>query len=58
MEQNPSNAQYRVSLAAGYLRINERMKAIEQLQKSIEIESKFKQQGEYYINEIKAGRNP
>ena len=58
VEQNPSNAQYRVSLAAGYLRINERMKAIEQLQKAIEIESKFKQQGEYYINEIKAGRNP
>ena len=58
VEQNLSNAQYRVSLAAGYLHIDEKMKAIEQLQKAIEIEPKFKEQGEYYINEIKAGRNP
>lgn len=58
IEQNPSNAQYRVNLAANYLKINEKEKAIEQLQKAIELEPKFKQQGEYLINEIKAGRNP
>lgn len=58
IEKQPNNAQYRVSLAAGYLQSGQRQKAIEQLQKAIELEPKFKQQGEYYINEIKAGRNP
>jgi len=58
VEENPENAQYRVSLAAIYLQIGERQKAIEQLQKAIELEPRFKQQGEYYINEIQAGRNP
>jgi len=58
VEQEPNNAQYRVSLAAGYLQLNQRQKAVEQLQKAIELEPKFKVQGEYYINEIRAGRNP
>lgn len=58
VEREPNNAQYRVSLAAGYLQSGQRQKAVEQLQKAIELEPKFKQQGEYYINEIKAGRNP
>ncbi|MCX6731853.1 MAG: O-antigen ligase family protein [Candidatus Parcubacteria bacterium] len=58
IENNPKNAQYRVSLAAGYLQMGERQKAIEQLQKAIELEPRFKQQGEYYIKEIQAGRNP
>jgi len=58
VEENPENAQYRVSLAAGYLQTGKRQKAIEQLQKAIELEPRFKQQGEYYINEIRAGRNP
>jgi len=40
------------------MQIGERQKAIEQLEKVIEIEPKFKQQGEYYINQIRAGRNP
>ncbi|MBU1159993.1 O-antigen ligase family protein [Patescibacteria group bacterium] len=58
IELNPTNAQYRVNLAASYLEIGERGKCIEQLQKAIELEPKFKEQGEYYINEIRAGRNP
>jgi O-antigen ligase/tetratricopeptide (TPR) repeat protein len=58
VEQNPDDAQYRVSLASNYLLMGERQKAIEQLQKAIEIEPRFKQQGEYYISEITAGRNP
>ena len=58
IEQNPSNVQYRISLAASYLQMGARQKAIEQLQKAIALEPKFKQQGEYYINEIRAGRNP
>lgn len=58
VEENPKNAQYRVSLAASYLQMGKRQGAIEQLQKAIELEPRFKQQGEYYINEIRAGRNP
>lgn len=58
LETDPNNAQYHVSLAASYLQIGRREEAIKQLQKAMEIEPKFKQQGEYYINEIKAGRNP
>ena len=58
VEQNPEDAQYRVSLASNYLLMSERQKAVEQLQRAIEIEPRFKQQGEYYISEIMAGRNP
>lgn len=58
VEKNPNSAQIRVNLAAGYSRIGEKEKAVEQLEKAIEIEPKFKDQGEYYINEIRAGRNP
>ena len=58
IEKNPNNAQYYVSLAATYLQIGQRDKAIESLEKAIELEPRFKEQGEYYINEIKAGRNP
>lgn len=58
VKENPNNPQYRVSLAAAFMKISERAKAIEQLEAAIELEPNFKQQGEYYINEIKAGRNP
>jgi O-antigen ligase/Flp pilus assembly protein TadD len=58
IEMNPNNLQYRLALSASYLQSGQRQKAIVQLQKIIELEPKFKQQGEYYINEIKAGRNP
>ncbi|MFA4890449.1 MAG: O-antigen ligase family protein [Candidatus Paceibacterota bacterium] len=58
VEEQPNNFQYHLALAANYLQINERQRAIEQLQKVIELKPDFKQQGEYYINEIKAGRNP
>lgn len=58
IEQEPNNAQYHVSLAATYLNMGLRQEAIFELKKAIEISPQFKQQGEYYINEIKAGRNP
>jgi len=58
IEKEPDNAQYRVSLGAAYLNLNEREKAIEQIQKAIEIQPSFKEQGEYFISEIRAGRNP
>lgn len=56
--KNPANAQNHISLAATYLQLGERENAIKELQKTIELNPQFKEQGEYYINEIKAGRNP
>lgn len=51
-------AQNHVSLAASYLNLEERDNAIKELEKAIELNPEFKEQGEYFINEIKAGRNP
>ncbi len=56
--KDPNNAQLHVSLAATYLQIGDRTNSIKELEKAVELEPKFKEQGEYYINEIKAGRNP
>ena len=58
VEKEPNNPQYRVSLAASHLQLEERQDAIKELQKAIELAPEFKEQGEYFINEIKAGRNP
>ena len=56
--KNPNNAQLHVNLAATYLQLGERENAVKELEKAIELEPKFKEQGEYYIKEIRAGRNP
>ena len=58
IDKNPTNAQYRLNLAAVYLQAGYRTKSIEQLEKAIEANPGFKKQGEFYISEIKAGRNP
>ncbi len=58
VRQNPNNPQYRVNLAATYLRLGERTKSIQELERAIELNPQFKESGEYLINEIKAGRNP
>jgi len=58
IKRDPTNSQYLISLAALYLERGERQKAIAEIQKAVDINPEFKQQGEYYINEIKAGRNP
>lgn len=55
---NPNNPQYHLSLGASYLQIGERQKAIDEIQKVIGLNAQFKDQGEYYIREIRAGRNP
>lgn len=52
------NPQFHVSLAAAYLKTGERQKAIKELETVIKLNPNFKNQGEYYINEIMAGRNP
>ncbi|MDO8573101.1 MAG: O-antigen ligase family protein [bacterium] len=55
---DPSNYRYHTSLAALYLEKGERQKAIAEIQKAIDADAGFKDQGEYYIKEIKAGKNP
>ena len=58
VDQSPNNAQYRVSLAASYLQAGLREQAIGQLERAIELNPDFKEQGEFFIQEIRAGRNP
>lgn len=55
---NPANIEYRITLAAAYLQAGNREAAISVIQEIIKINPSFKERGEYYINEIKAGRNP
>lgn len=55
---NPADYQSYLSLADVYIKSGERQKAIIQLEKLIEIKPDFKDQGEWFIGEIKAGRNP
>jgi teichuronic acid biosynthesis protein TuaE len=56
--KQPNNAQLRLGLAATYLQLGDRQNAIKELETIIKLEPKFKEQGEYYISEIRAGRNP
>lgn len=58
IKNNPNDFQARLSLAATYLEAGYRTKSISIIQEMIEINPDFKGQGEYYISEIKAGRNP
>ncbi len=54
----PSNLQHRITLTAVYLEMGQKEQAIKTLEEMIKIDPSFKEQGELYINEIKAGRNP
>lgn len=58
VEKNPDNPQFRLSLAAAYLGNGERGKAIKEVEKVMAVTPEFKEQGQYYINEIRAGRTP
>lgn len=58
IKNDPNNTQSRVSLAAAYLGNGQREAAVAEIQKIIEISPQFKEQGENYIKEIRAGRNP
>lgn len=55
---DPRNPQVYMSLAGLYLQMKKPADAIEQIKKVIEISPDFKQAGEYYISEIRAGRDP
>ena len=55
---NPDDPELQISLAATYLKLGERTNAVKAVEKAIMLRPSFKEQGEYYIREIKAGRNP
>lgn len=57
MKTNPVAKNY-IGLGATYLNMGQRAKSIEAIQKAIDLDLSFKEQGEYYIREIRAGRNP
>jgi len=58
IELDPNNLQHRITLTAAYLEAGRREEAVQTLEEIIRLKPDFKEQGEYYINEIKAGRNP
>ncbi len=55
---SPNDVQLRFRVAAGYLSINQRTKAIQALQEAARLFPEAKAQADYYIKEIQAGRNP
>ncbi|MFA6552380.1 MAG: O-antigen ligase family protein [Candidatus Paceibacterota bacterium] len=58
VESKPNDYQSHVSLAAAYLGAGDRTNSVLELQKAIALNPSFKDQGNYFITEIKAGRNP
>ena len=58
VEENPGDLQNHVVLSAAYLESGNRAKSIEKLRETILLFPAFKDQGEYFIKEIEAGKNP
>ncbi len=58
VESAPNNLQYRINLAAAYLAAERRNDAVQAIADAIKIDPSFKEKGDYYISEIRAGRNP
>lgn len=58
ISQNPENHELHLALAGVYIQTGERYLAISEIEKAVELVPEFKAQGEYFIQEIRAGRNP
>lgn len=58
IELNPEDTSTRLSRAGVYLELGNRVQAIKEIEEIIRLKPEFKDQGEYYISEIRAGRNP
>ncbi len=58
VEMEPQNVSLRFRLSAGYLALDQRAKSIEVLREVVRLFPEHKDQVEYYIKEIQAGRNP
>lgn len=56
--ENPNNTTNHLSLAAAYLSNGNRDLAIAEIRKAIALDPNMKDQGNFYISEIQAGRNP
>ncbi len=53
-----TNSDFHLQVAAAYLAVGQRAKSIEELKLVIKLKPEFKQTGERFISEIRAGRNP
>lgn len=58
IELDPNNKQHLITLTAAYLQAGRKAEAVTTLEEMIRLDPTFKEKGDYYINEIKAGRNP
>lgn len=58
IEFDPTNPQVRFRLAAGYLALGQRTKAVETLREAVRLFPEAKKEAEFCIKEIQAGRNP
>ncbi|MES2437239.1 MAG: O-antigen ligase family protein [Patescibacteria group bacterium] len=56
--KDPMNAKARLSLAAAHLYLNDTKSAVIEIQKAVELDPTFKEQGDLYIKDIRAGKNP
>lgn len=57
VRDEPNNPMNHMSLAAAYLKNQQRQKSIAEIRKAIELDPTFKVQGEQYIKDIQAGKN-
>ncbi|HEY1037143.1 MAG TPA: O-antigen ligase family protein [Candidatus Paceibacterota bacterium] len=56
--ENPENPQHRMFLASAYLKAKQPANAIVEIQAVIDMVPEFKAQGESYIKDIRAGKDP
>lgn len=57
-ERTPADSEPHVRLGALYLSMGRRADAVAEIKRAIELNPSFKDQGNHYISEIAAGRNP
>jgi tetratricopeptide (TPR) repeat protein len=58
LESSPNDQRLELALAAAYLKAGKRDDAVSVIQRVMSRDPSFKTQGAYYIDEIRAGRNP
>jgi len=58
IKRNPTNIQHKITLAAIYLEVGLTEDSIGQITEAIRTNPDFKEQGEFFIREIRAGRTP
>jgi len=56
--RQPENTKYHLSLAAALAQVGETELAIKEIERATEIDPSLKEQGESFIQELRAGTNP